>query len=180
MIAQLREIWRFGSIAFIAHVEVDDEQIQNFRRSLPNPRMSGTCIAATNVGYLASKSRWLEVNLAGEKLRAPRIAAMIELIKGSGLPYLDRFHRPQEIVASLLKGPNPGMLEIGEVEYAVFCGGHDAGRRVLERCFKQWPKSEGEYRAALREYREKGLPSAWPGKAGPRLAMASLSLRIET
>ena len=176
---KIGELYSFGSVAFIAHVAVEDERIGRWRNSLSRAVCTGGLIASTNIGYLAPQNTWLEVNLAPPRARDKRIREVNELIRGPGLRYFKQFDRPHEIVERLKSDRFPGMLEFGEVEYAVFHGSVESGRAVLERCLKQWPGSNQDYKTAIAEYRATGIPDWWDSKAGARLAKVAMLLGIE-
>ncbi len=137
-------------------------------------------IASTNMGYLASQDAWLDVNLANPSARDRRLAVIIDLIRNAGIPWFDFFSRPREVVDVLIKRPVPGMLDSVQVEYAMCYGGEAAARAVLLRCSRQWPGCEDDYRSALNEYRQNGIPSAWDAKTGSLLAMTALKLGLES
>jgi hypothetical protein len=128
---QLAEIERFGSVAFIVHVSVHAQSIKKWRATLAHPVRTGDGLAGTNLGHLASKPRWLELNLANPETRTTRIHAIIDLIRTSGFHYFDRFKRPDEVVAALLSSRDPGMIDDMELEYAVCYGSMQAGSTVL-------------------------------------------------
>jgi len=170
----------FGNVAFITHVAVEDAHVGRWRPTLGSPLRNDALIANTNIGYLRTNGAWLELNLANPRTRDRHIAETIARIRDSGFPYFDLFRDPQKVVANLKEEPIAGMLDIGEIEYAVHYAGSEAGREVLRRCFKELPAAEERYREALREFRQAGIPSAWSSNAGPRLAQAALALGIET
>jgi len=176
---KVEEIYSFGSVAFIAQVAVEDQRIEKWRKSLSRPVSVGAVVASTNIGYLAAQNTWLDVNLASPRSRDKRIRELIQLVRDAGFPYFAQFRRPRQIVEGLTKQSLQGMLEFGEVEYAVFYGSREIGRRVIERCLRQWPGSDQEYEAAVGEYRATGIPEWWDSKAGARLAKAAMLLGIE-
>ena len=176
----LAEIERFGNVAFMAHVSVHAASIKKWRATLPNPIRVDDGVAGTNIGYLASENpAWLEVNLANPATRQARTAAMVDLITTSGFPYFNRFRHPDEVVASLIDSSDPGMMDYMELEYAVCYGSTQIGAKVLQRHLNKSSGGVDEYRRALLEYRQNGIPAALDGRPGPRLARTALSLGIE-
>jgi hypothetical protein len=176
----LAEIRTFGSVSFMAHVGVHAASMKKWRATLANPIRNDDGVAGTNLGHLAANApRWLDVNLANPRARTGRIAAMIDLITTSAFPYFDRFRHPSEVVASLLDRSDPGMTDDMELEYAVCYGATQDGLKVLERYLKRWPECIEEYQGSLRKYRECGIPSALPGRPGPRLARMAMALGIQ-
>jgi hypothetical protein len=178
--ARILELYLFGNVTFIPRLTVEDRNIKEWRSSLGNLVGSGSMIASTNIGYLATQDTWLDVNLANPRARNRRLGAIIELVRKTGLPWFEFFSRPQEVVDVLTERQIPGMLDSVQVEYAMCYGGEAAARTVLHPCTRQWPGCDDDYRSALKEYRQNGIPSAWDAKAGPVLAMTALKLGIET
>ena len=179
VIGGLLDLLVSGNVGFIAHVAVEDRRVGNWRPTLRRPLRNDALIASTNIGYLMARGAWLELNLANPRMRDRRIAETIALIRDSGFPYFDLFRDPPSVVSRLAEKPIAGMMDIGEIEYAVHYAGPEAGREVLGRYFRELPGSEERYREALREFRDIGIPSAWSSTAGPRLAQAALALGIE-
>jgi hypothetical protein len=176
---KIEEIHQFGSISFIVHLSVGDESVKKWRASLLHPVSDGGVVAGTNIGYVSPKQTWLEVNLANPYARSYRIAALIDLTRSFGFPYFDQFHFPGEVVNKVVQSDIPGISETLALEFAVFYGDHQTGRRVIDRYFQKWPDCKDEYQSSLRKYRENGIPSWWDSSAGPRLAKAAMMLGIE-
>lgn len=175
----LGEVSRLGSVSFITHISVHDAAVKRWRARLQHPVRTDDIVAGTNIGYIAPERTWLEVNLANAKVRGARIRCVTELVRAFGLPYFERFRRPDIIVAELIESGDPGMLDFMELEYAVCYGDIEAGRRVLERHLVLLPDCIDEYKKALSDYRDQGIPEALDGRPGPRLARMALSLGLD-
>ena len=155
---KIRHIYSFGSVAFRVHLTVEDEVVGKWRTTLPRAVGVGSMVASTNVGYLSPEDNWLDLNLAQGRLRDKHIKKIIDLVRGVGFSYFDRFRNPRQVVQSIIEGSFQGMLDFHQVEYAVYYGSQSAGRQVIQRCFGQWPGSEEEYRATIQDYQKNGIP----------------------
>ena len=176
---QLMEIDEYGSVKLIPHVEVDDTRIAEWRTTMHRPVRSDGSVMGSNLGYLSEQRSWLEINLANPQVRDSRVAALISLIRTKALPFFARFHRDEDVLEKLVETGFEGALDFAEVEHAVFLGGVEAGRKVIERCFRKWPTAEVDYRIALADYRKNGIQEVWESTAGHRLAKAAILLGIE-
>jgi hypothetical protein len=176
---QLAEIGLYGSVKMIPHFGVADARIAKWRRTLQHPIRTDSQVAGGNLGHVSKKRAWLEVDLANSHARALRVAALISLIRNAALPLFALYHRDSEILETLVESGFEGSMEFAEVEHAVFLGGIDAGRKVIERYLRKWPTARAEYQHALDEFRQSGIPEVWDSKGGPRLAKAALRLEIE-
>ncbi len=179
-----RENSIYGSVSLYVLVGVSSRSMQSWRMSLAHPLRTSAGIAGTYLSHLVGNGRrWLTVNLANERTRPARIRTIVELIRSGAIPYCERFREPKQVVASLLNVPDPGMLDFGELEYAVCYGGREAATAILQRYLRDRPDYfQAGYRDALERYRQNGLPApnTYVGSpTGSQLAFAALALGLE-
>jgi hypothetical protein len=116
------ETMAFGSVTLIAHTAVRSKSFKLWRASQKQPLGSDDLITAGQIGNLQAKPKWLEFNLANPQRRDRVIRDVVELIRTIALPYLERFSRPQEVIAGLIGGTMQWWWEPSALEYVACFG----------------------------------------------------------
>jgi hypothetical protein len=168
----------FGNVTLIEHAQVFSKALKSFRRAVPGAWATDGAITGGQIGNLQVPAKWVTFNLANPNTRPAIIAKAKKLIDTVGVPYLERFNEPEDVINGLLQGTMPWTWEPTALEYVCCFGAEQQALQLLER-FVSETKTRGEYSAAVSQYREHGTPDAWDSRAACRLAKAAIILGLE-
>ncbi len=168
----------FGNITLIEHANVSSKALKIFRRAVPGAWASDGAVTGGQIGNLQVPAKWVTFNLANPNTRHAVVARAKELITDVGIPYLERFYKPEDVIQSLLEGTMPWTWEPSALEYVCCFGKRQKALRLLERFIAE-PEVRDEYTAAVSQYKGHGTPDAWDSTAAARLAKSAIILGME-
>jgi hypothetical protein len=168
----------FGNITLVEHANVSSKSLRSFRCAVPGAWATNGAVIGGQIGNLQEPAKWVQFNLANPNTRRAVIAKAKKLIDNVGIPYLERFNEPDNVINGLLEGTMPWMWEPSALEYVCCFGAKQKALQLLNR-FISKPEVREEYTAAVSLYKEHGTPDAWDSRAAGRLAKSAIILGME-
>jgi hypothetical protein len=174
----LGDLATFGNVTLIEHASVSSKALRSFRRTVHGAWHTNGAVTGGQIGNLQEPAKWVEFNLANPNTRRAVIDEAKKLIDHVGIPYLERFHEPENVIIGLLEGTMPWMWRPSALEYICCFGTKQKALQLLERLISE-PEVRDEYKAAVSHYKAHGTPDVWDSRAACCLAKSAIILGME-